>query len=76
MFKNVAEGVQAIVTFAVLIGGAFWAFFRFRRTREGMPLIQIDLDVIFVYKQKGRWFVDLVAFLEKQGQSPTENYEM
>jgi hypothetical protein len=28
-----------------------------------MPLIQTDLDIVFVHKQNGRWFVDLVAFL-------------
>jgi hypothetical protein len=57
-FKNLAEAFQAIVTPLVLIGGAIWALFRFRLFREGKPLIQIDLDIVFIHKQNGRWIVD------------------
>jgi CheY-like chemotaxis protein len=38
-------------------------------TCEGLPLIQTDLDIIFVHRQNERWFVDLVAFLENKGKA-------
>jgi hypothetical protein len=30
------------------------------------------LDIVFVHKQNGRWFVDLVAFLENKGKARLE----
>jgi hypothetical protein len=42
-FKNVAEGIQAVVTSVALIAGGIWALWRFVLTREGMPLIQTEL---------------------------------
>jgi hypothetical protein len=37
-----------------------------------MPLIQIEADIVFVHKQNGRWFVELVAFLENKGKARLE----
>ena len=71
-FKNLTESIQAIVTSLAIVVGGIWAYFRFRRTREGRPLIQTDLDIRFVYNQNGRWFVDLVAFLENKGKARLE----
>jgi hypothetical protein len=71
-FKNLAEGFQAFVTSLAIIIGAIWAYFRFRLFREGMPLIQIDLDIVLVHRQNGRWLVDLVAFLENKGKARLE----
>jgi hypothetical protein len=68
-FKNVAEGIQAIVTSVALIGGGIWALWRFVLTREGQPLIQPELDIVFLHKQNGRWIVELVAVLENKGKA-------
>jgi hypothetical protein len=68
-FKNVAEGIQAIVTSAALIAGGIWALWRFVLTREGLPRIEPDLDLVFVHKQNKRWIVEIVAMLENKGKA-------
>jgi hypothetical protein len=68
-FKNVAEGIQSIVTSVALIAGGIWAFWRFVLTREGQPLIEPDLDIVFVHKQNGRWIIEIVAILENKGKA-------
>jgi hypothetical protein len=71
-FKNVAEGISSIVTATALISGGIWACWRFVITREGKPLIQPELDIVFVHKQNDRWIVELVAFLENKGKARLE----
>jgi hypothetical protein len=68
-FKNVAEGIQSIITSAALIIGGVWAAWRFVLTREGKALIEPELDIVFVHQQNGRWIVELVAVLNNKGKA-------
>jgi hypothetical protein len=68
-FKNLAEGIQSIVTSVALIVGGIWAGWRFVLTREGKALIEPELDIIFVQQQNGRWIIELVAVLNNKGRA-------
>jgi hypothetical protein len=71
-FKNLAAGIQSIVTSLALVVGGVWAALRFRRAREGMPLIEPALDVLFVRRQCNRRIIDVVATLENKGKARLE----
>jgi hypothetical protein len=66
-FKNVAEGIQSIITSVALIGGGIWALWRFVRHRESVTKVDLDIDLSFVIKQGANWIVEGVAVVKHPG---------
>jgi hypothetical protein len=66
-FKNVAEGIQSIITSVALIGGGIWALWRFVLHRESATKVDLDIDLSFVLKQGASWIVEGVAFVKNTG---------
>jgi hypothetical protein len=63
-FKNVAEGIQSIVTSVALVGGGLWAFWRFVINANKVDL---DIGVNFVRKQGNNWMIECVALVKNPG---------
>ncbi len=66
-FKNVAEGIQSIITSLALIGGGSWALWRFVLTRESATKVDLDVDLSFIRKQGANWIVEGVALVKNPG---------
>ena len=66
-FKNVAEGIQSIITSVALIVGGIWALWRFVLNRESAHKVDLDADVTFVRKQGDNWVIEGVALVKNPG---------
>lgn len=66
-FKNVAEGIQSIITSLALIGGGSWALWRFVLMRESATKVDLDIELSFVLKQGANWMVEGVAVVKNTG---------
>jgi hypothetical protein len=66
-FKNVAEGIQSIITSAALLGGGIWALWRFVLMRESATKVDLDIDLSFVVKQGANWMLEGVALVKNPG---------
>lgn len=66
-FKNVAEGIQSIITSLALVTGGSWALWRFVLNRESAPKIDLDIDLSFVRQQGDSWIVEGVALVKNPG---------
>jgi hypothetical protein len=66
-FKNLAAGIQSIVTSLALVGGGIWAYWRFVLNRESAHKVDLDVDVTFVLKQGDNWVIEGVALVKNPG---------
>ena len=69
IFKNKAQGFQAVVTSIALIIGGVWAIWRFIFQREGVPHIEFSADINVIGKQNGYWIIELISTLENKGKA-------
>ncbi len=68
IFRNVTQGIQAIMTaFALFLGGV-WAISRFIIQREGVPHIEFLADINIIGKKGGYWIVELISTIENKGK--------
>lgn len=67
-FKNVAEGIQSIITSVALVIGGIWACWKFVLTRGATPKVDLDVDVSFVHKQGAKWIIEGVAMVKNPGR--------
>jgi hypothetical protein len=67
-FRNYTAGAQSIATIAALIVGGIWTWRRFFQFREAKPKINLNLTVIFVRKQAGKWIVTVEALVENKSK--------
>jgi hypothetical protein len=69
-FKDLAGGIQAIVTALALFLGGGWALRKYVFRKEDYPRIDFTVDVVFVGQQEGEWLVELVGTLDNRGLVP------
>jgi hypothetical protein len=67
-FKDLAGGIQSLVTALALIIGGFWTYRRFVNQREEYPFIEFTADILPIGKQGDWWIVELIAQIENKGK--------
>jgi hypothetical protein len=65
--KRLADVLLGIAQLVVITGGAFWAFWRFRRERVHAPRIGFDLDCRFYGPQRGEFIAEFILSVKNKG---------
>ena len=68
-FSDLFSGILSIVTTLAIVAGGIWAYYRFVRQREGVPIIQFSADIAFVDERPDGWIVELLSFVENKGKA-------
>lgn len=67
-FKELTQGVYALVSsLAILVGGG-WAYWKFVVQRERTPRAEFDISAEFIGQQDGKWIVEVSAHLANNGK--------
>ena len=66
-WEHLTAAIENVATAVALIGGAFWAYFRFWRQREGHGRVDLTADLAFVGRRGDQWIVEVIARLENKG---------
>ncbi|MGB6037163.1 MAG: hypothetical protein WBG42_12900 [Cryomorphaceae bacterium] len=61
------ENIESIVTISAILIGGIWAYFRFRKTREDHPKVQIELNLTLLGIEGDRCLLECEATLENKG---------
>jgi hypothetical protein len=60
--------IESAATTIAIIAGGLWAYFRFRRQRENVALIDFNVDIVYHAKVQDYWIVELIAYVENKGK--------
>jgi hypothetical protein len=60
--------IESAATTIAIIAGGLWAYFRFRRQRENVALIDFNVDIVYHAKVQNYWIVELIAYVENKGK--------
>ena len=63
----ILELLQSVAALVVLVLGAFWGYFKWRKRREHAPRLEFTVDVNFVGLHKGQWLVEVLALVDNKG---------
>ena len=67
-FKDIAQGVSAVLTASAILFGGIWAYWKFVLQREREPRAEFDLAAEFVGRQDGKWLLEVSARLANKGR--------
>ncbi len=67
-FKNLAEGISAVVSSVAILLGGLWAYWKFVIQREREPRAEFDVTGEFLGVQDGKWLLEISARLNNKGQ--------
>lgn len=65
-WEQLTAGIESVVTVIALAVGAIWAYFRFRRQREGYGRTDLTADLNFIGRNGDDWVVELVAQVDNK----------
>jgi hypothetical protein len=60
--------IESAATTIAIIAGGLWAYFRFRRQRENVALIDFNVDIVYHHKMNKYWIVEIIAYVENKGK--------
>lgn len=66
-FKDLAQGISAIVTSVAILFGGLWAYWKFFIQREREPRAEFDVTAEFLGVQDGKWLLEISARLANRG---------
>ena len=67
-FKNLADGIYAVLSSLAIIIGGSWAYWKFVIQKEREPRAEFDLTAEFVGHQDGKWLLEVSARLANKGK--------
>src|SRR5258707_5612667 len=66
-FKDLAQGVSAIISSLAILVGGLWAYWKFVIQKERQPRAEFDVTAEFLGVQDGKWLLEVSARLNNKG---------